>query len=405
MKNILIVAIQPQRFLDQISFARNITKKTSEVKIYFFINHETYVFYTEIVNSLEFKIINKLEKKEFKRTNKNFLKEIIKNRLSAIQQRQIIKYINAFMGTKLFVYKLKHKECELYDNLMSEYHYLFNLIEGYNIDVIFINGDRHLGSEPAFLKVAKDLNISTIIPYMVYFSEEEGLVKSSTVNVSNYLFSSEYIKQLEEKFIYHKREGKYYYSHTVANALDRFGVLTKNPWFMGSGYSDILCLPNNQMKKHYSTHGVDLNKIKVIGDTSYDQLYIKYKKYKKYKKDENIKIILEKYNLNKKKKVVIIALPQLGEHYVFPWERHWEEINFLMKCLDNLNQNILISLHPKMDKNKYQFLEGKYNCSILDERLIDVLPIADMFVATFSSTVVWSTLCGITRCSTPTTPE
>ena len=90
-----------------------------------------------------------------------------------------------------------------------------------------------------------------------------------------------------------------------------------------------------------------------------------------------------------------MALPQLGEHNIFPWKKHWEEINFLMKNLKKLNQNILISLHPKMDRKDYEFIEEKYKIKILDERLADVLPIADLFVATFSSTVIWSILCGI----------
>ncbi len=158
---------------------------------------------------------------------------------------------------------------------------------------------------------------------------------------------------------------------------------------MGGGYSDILCLPNYQMNKHYIQNGVDSNKIKVLGDTSHDQLYLNYKNRVNIKQ-----ILLEKYSFINKK-IIIVALPQLAEHDILPWNKHWEEINYLIKSLNELNENILISLHPKMDRKKYEFLEDKYNCTILDERLADVLPIADIFVATFSSTVLWSILCGI----------
>jgi hypothetical protein len=176
----------------------------------------------------------------------------------------------------------------------------------------------------------------------------------------------------------------------MGNALDKFGVLTQNPYVMGSGCSDILCLNNEYYKNLYISLGVDEKKTRVVGDGSYDIIYIQYSK-----KEEVRQKSFKKYSLDSSKKVVIVALPQLGEHNILPWERHWEEINFLMESLTKLDQNILISLHPKMDRKKYEFLENKYNCSILDERLADVLPIADMFVATFSSTVVWSILCGI----------
>lgn len=66
-----------------------------------------------------------------------------------------------------------------------------------------------------------------------------------------------------------------------------------------------------------------------------------------------------------------------------------------MENLDRLNENILISLHPKMEKLKYKFLEEKYNSIIVEERLVNILPIADIFISTFSSTVLWSVLCGI----------
>lgn len=54
------------------------------------------------------------------------------------------------------------------------------------------------------------------------------------------------------------------------------------------------------MKRHYIKNGVDLSKIKIVGDISYDQLYLNYVNR------ENIKeIILKKYSLDKNKKIVL----------------------------------------------------------------------------------------------------
>lgn len=47
------------------------------------------------------------------------------------------------------------------------------------------------------------------------------------------MIDSKYVKDSEERLSFHKRRNKYYYPHTIANALDKFGVLTSNPWFMG----------------------------------------------------------------------------------------------------------------------------------------------------------------------------
>ena len=127
-----------------------------------------------------------------------------------------------------------------------------------------------------------------------------------------------------------------------------------------------------------------------VGDTIYDHLYKQL-----LNKLEIKKKIIEKYNLDKNKKIIILAPSQLAEHSILSWETHWEKINFLIKTLCEIDENILISLHPKMDKLKYEYLENQNNCKILNEPLCDVLPIADMLVAGFSSTIIWSVLCGI----------
>lgn len=389
-KNILVVATQPQRFLDQINFANNIVNITDEIKIYFFISAEIYNYYSEIVNNLEFEIINKSFNIQSNSSKIKSFKSFIKNKLTLNRKKQISKYIYTLENTIFFTKILKKKENIFLSDLKQNYNYIYSIIKNYTIDLFLLNGDRHLGLEPVFLKVAKILNIPTIIPYMVYFAEQEDLVKTSIVNVSNSMIDSKYVKDSEERLSFHKRRNKYYYPHTIANALDKFGVLTSNPWFMGAGFSDILCLPNNYMKEHYIKNGVDLSKIKIVGDISYDQLYLNYVNR------ENIKeIILKKYSLDKNKKIIIVALPQLGEHNQLSWDKHWKEISFLMESLTILEKNILISLHPKMDRKSYEFIKDKYSCIILDERLSYVLPIGDMFIATFSSTILWSVLCGI----------
>lgn len=395
MKNILIDATQPQRFLDQVNFARNIEKETDKLKIYFFIGEKIYSLYEKIIDELEFKVVNK-PKKESKLSNssnfKQIIKEKIKNNTTTKQRKEIRKLINTLKNTFIFTNRLKNQEKIFLTDLERNYDKISKLVQEYKIDVLLISGDRHLGHESVFLKISKGLNIPSIIVYLVDYADEERIFHNDVVTkkVKPNIFTSHYIKQSQSNLKYKVVRDSYYYPHPIGNALDKFGVLTKNPYVMGSGASDVLCLNNQYYKDLYISRGIEEKKIRVVGDGVYDHIYKQY-----LQKDIIKQKTLNKYSLNSDKKVVIIALPQLGEHNILRWEQHWEEINFLMKSLDSLDQNILISLHPKMDRKKYEFLEDKYNSTILDERLADVLPTADMFVATFSSTVVWSVLCGI----------
>jgi hypothetical protein len=393
MKNILIVATSPQRFLGQLHLANEIYNKSNEnIKINFFFDKEVYTRYSVYIDNFTFNIINKLPKIVKRKSYRYNLKEVVKKSLGLKQISILRKYLNILKNTIFFTNRLCRQEKKYLLDLENKYIILSKLVTDNKIDILLLNGDRHLGYEPIFLKISQEYHIPSILPYLVDFADKDRIFTDDVVTkkIKNNIFISEYIIKSQYNLNYRIEENSYYYSHPIGNALNKFGVLTSNPYVMGCGKSDILCLNNNYYKDLYIQNGVKIDKIRVLGDISYDALYRRF-----VNKDNIKKEIILKYSLNSKKQIIIVGLPQLGEHKFLPWDRHWEEINFLMSSLDNLEQNILISLHPKMDKKQYEFLELKYGCKILEENLVNILPIADVYVAFYSSTVVWSILCGI----------
>lgn len=293
--------------------------------------------------------------------------------------------------TPLYTARLKRQEEAFYRSFTARHKLVSECVKNADIDVIFINGDRHLGDEHVFLKVAEELNIPTVIPYLVDFADKERILKlgGGIPAVKRRWFVSEYVRKAQQNLPY-SYDDLYYYPHPIGNVLHYLGIHASNPFVMGSGKSSIICLNNKYYADKYVESGVEKKKIHIIGDISYDGLYEKYRRRKEIKAE-----LIEKYKLDAKRKNIIVALPQLAEHGLLPWDKHWKEINFLINSLCAHDSNVLISLHPKMQRNSYAFLESAYPCRILNERLADVLPAADVFVATFSSTVVWAVLCGI----------
>jgi len=159
---------------------------------------------------------------------------------------------------------------------------------------------------------------------------------------------------------------------------------------MGGGNSDIIAVDGEDAKERYIKLGVPENKIIITGHQSHDILYQNYTK-----KDVIKRKIYEKYYFNPEKKLIVFGVPHLAEHKILSWSDHWKEIDFLVQALASLKQNLLLSLHPKSDFLKYQFLEKKYNCKIAKEPLVEILVAADCYVATFSSTIQWAILCRI----------
>lgn len=401
MEKILIWAVHPQRFLDHVLFAKELDNiDERDIQIFFFIGNNVRRVYPELISELKFRIINAPLKEDnqpliSQRDNQKtgFVRQIAHWFTSQKTRIKIASVYGKLKKTRFYDSYWFDQEKKQLKMLRRKYNSINPLFDNNDFDLVFVGGDRHvtLGYEPAILKICEERGIPTVIPYLVYPAEEEGLTQSSkNKHIDNRWFVSRYIVESQEKFKNLSSKSKYFYPHTLSNALDKFGTLSKYPWYMGFGKSTILCLPNQAMVDKYISKGIPENKIKLLGDISYDTLYNQYAEREKLK--AKIKV---NYNLDFSKQCVLVALPQLAEHNILSWDEHWIEIDFLLKTLKGLNLNILVSLHPKMDRNKYIFIEDEYNCNILNERLVEVLPVADLFLATFSSTVLWSVLCGI----------
>lgn len=391
MNNILIVALQPQRFLDQVKFAQSLISQSNDINVHFFIDNSVYSSYQSIVDSLEFKVIN-VPVTYPQELGRHFLIDMMKRKFPRSSINIVKSFFSYLRTTISYTRKLVDREDNYLRKLNRRFSTISKLIGGFDFKVMLLNGDRHLGYEPVFLKISREFSIPSIIVYIVDYADEERIFFNDveTKKIIPNIFTSSYIKNAQESLDYRIARERYYYPHPIAMALKKFGVLTHDPYVMGKGKSDVLCLNNIYYKDKYVELGVEPTKIKVLGDASYDTVYENYKK-KNLVKDN----IVTKYSLKNDKKIIIVALPQLGEHDILPWDEHWKEISFLMTSFEQLGQNVLVSLHPKMHVGQYRFLESEFNCKILDERLADALVSADLFVATYSSTVVWAVLCGI----------
>ena len=89
-----------------------------------------------------------------------------------------------------------------------------------------------------------------------------------------------------------------------------------------------------------------------------------------------------------KKSVILCAVPQLAEHNLLSWDEHWREIEFLFATLTRQPKTVVIlSLHPKSNPVDYQPLADQYGAIIASQRIYSLLPLCDIFFATYSSTV------------------
>lgn len=277
--------------------------------------------------------------------------------------------------------------------LLSVQSRLFQrMVRRESIRALIACGDRHLGVEPSALKAASRCGIPVLIPHMSY-SDPAGAIHLRALQGERYKPGPRMQAALRRRIPVwptQAKAGYLFYEACILLALNRFGALSRDPWHLGCGLSTVLCVDNERTLRRYIDSGVNERKLELTGDTAYDTIHNSFKR-----KSEILRGIQQAHDLQAGQPIVIIALPQLAEHGLLDWSSHHVEIEYLLGSLDLLPAEILVSLHPKMEREHYVPYERNHRCRILKERLSVVLPIADLFCATYSSTVIWSVFCGI----------
>lgn len=266
-----------------------------------------------------------------------------------------------------------------------------------NPTVVFVYGDRHDGFEPAIIQVANEIGIPVIIPPLAYPSGPEGLIKYRTSSEKNIIAHDvTNYTEFKERFPGQWRNGGSFgqdisfYPPWLAVARNECNVLPINPWSLGGGHSDVVCVDSRHQMDRFLKNGISKDKIVLTGAVEHDDVYSSFLQRNKCRHK-----ISKEYFLSDSK-IIIAALPQLFEHQLVSEVEHWRIQILVCEALQKLGWNVLISLHPKMDRDIYSEKIGQYRFPILNHDLSTVLSVADMFlVGQGSSTIPWGLLCEI----------
>lgn len=175
----------------------------------------------------------------------------------------------------------------------------------------------------------------------------------------------------------------FFYPAPMTLALARQGMLPPRPWVPGGGDADLLLAEGEKACQRFLAQGASPQKVMVTGQRAHDELFLSFQEGRALKEDEG----------SDAPRRLVLSLPQLAEQGIMTWDAHWREIRFLAQTLTGLPGQSLLSLHPKMDPSKYRFIEAEYGLAIAARPLVEVLPQAHVFAASFSSTVAWAMLC------------
>jgi hypothetical protein len=171
-------------------------------------------------------------------------------------------------------------------------------------------------------------------------------------------------------------------------ALSVCGLLGgSRSWHFGGGAIDLCTKISTADLEHARQEGAPVEKFVVTGQPMMDAMY-------EARRSGGVRRALQRqYSLREGKRLVICAVPHAAEHGLVGWDRHLALTRELFQALAASKADVLLSLHPRSGAENYRALAAEYG--LPSERLSGALPAADIFVASYSSTVRWALLMGI----------
>ncbi|MDO6686269.1 MULTISPECIES: hypothetical protein [unclassified Agarivorans] len=321
--------------------------------------------------------------------------EIIYNKNKNGKNSQVkswLKYVakNFFDNTNLGVFVQTHLlkntlSKSLVENIKKQSDLIGNIIVEKKISTCLLATDRSVGAEAAVAYFSKNYDLKKIV---VSFAYSADYVSSYKLRNSK-IYLARYKGCQDNEYVDSSLGRKLFFRPYEQKALSMLGLFPKKPWVLGGGYSDLMIVDSLREKNRLVDLGGQTDKYVVTGTSSHDHLYEAYNQKEKLKKSVNSDYF------NEERQLLIISLPQYYEHGLCSKVKHFAIIDSMLSEVTSLGYNILVSLHPKMDPKNYKYLETKFDLSIATQELSKIIAAADMFLATYSSTITWALMCRV----------
>ena len=255
---------------------------------------------------------------------------------------------------------------------------------------VVLIGDRHIGLETALVKVANQLAIpSLIVPFAL--SNSRYVMQARLRNWENKYRASLGMDGRLNKilgWVFPKWVAEYdntrllIYDGSDSLAAWIVGIMPVRPWTLGGGAATLMAVENKVQFRIFEAEGIKPEKMVVTGHPQTDRTYESLRTMDKGGNVDNISV-------GENDRVVLCALPQFAEHKLMDWDQHWTEIEFIIETLLSIPKtHLILSLHPKCDLGRYEYLESKYPLALSTEGAQGHINQCDVFVAIHSTTVI-----------------
>ncbi len=175
-------------------------------------------------------------------------------------------------------------------------------------------------------------------------------------------------------------------------SAELFKISPPNPWVMSSGFSDVVAVESQYMKSYYEKAGIPAAKMVEAGYPSLDFLSLIHRNKATYKEE-----LSKRINLNSAKPIIVCAVaPTQWPRPATGFDSYSEFLDAFFGFLQPFeNFEFVFKFHPRLVEDEIRPICEKYNIAYVPDDTAQLIAIADMYIASVSSTLRWALALGL----------
>lgn len=171
------------------------------------------------------------------------------------------------------------------------------------------------------------------------------------------------------------------------------GIFPPSPWALNSGFANAIVAESRAMFDYMTREGISPSQIRLAGSVSNDLLAAVCSEEVSRKRE-----LYRLLELPEDRPLLLTALPpnQLYGHGRpgCEFQEYGELVHAWLKELASCTtHNVVVSLHPSQQADAMRYIED-YGAKISTERVMTLIPLCDLYVASISATIQWAIACG-----------
>lgn len=178
----------------------------------------------------------------------------------------------------------------------------------------------------------------------------------------------------------------------VIFAAELFGKSAPNPWVMNSGFADVIAVESPFMQKYYSKAGIPEKQMVETGFVSLDSLSQFFNNRECAKTEMS-----QRFQLDLKKPWLVCAVPP--SQWPRPgigfssYDEFLTELVHFLKTFSDIE--VILKFHPRIRLHEARQLCEKLKVPFVEYGTAQLVGVADMYLASVSSTMRWALACGV----------